>query len=75
MTAELLPDFLNYSAAHVAQLDDGQWLAAPACPARQVYWCVCCQRPILVDGDGLYIHDSGVKHPIVQFFNPEEIPQ
>lgn len=75
MTAELLPDFLNYRTAHVAQLANGKWLAVEASPARQVYWCVCCQRPILVDGDGLYLHDSGVTHPMTSFFNDEEKPQ
>lgn len=75
MTAELLPDFLNYRTAHVAQIDSGKWLAVEASPARQVYWCVCCQRPILVDAEGLYMHDSGVTHPLTSFFNDEEKPQ
>lgn len=75
MTAELLPDFLNYRTAHVAQIDSGKWLAVEASPARQVYWCVCCQRPILVDAEGLYMHDSGVTHPLTSFFNDEDIPQ
>jgi len=75
VTAELLPDFLNHRTAHVAQFANGKWLAVEASPARQVYWCVCCQRPILVDAEGLYMHDSGVTHPLTSFFNDEEKPQ
>lgn len=75
MTAELLPDLLDATAAHIAQRADGTWLAIQATEDRQAYWCVACRRPILANHDNLYLHDENVRHPMSMLFTDEDAPQ
>lgn len=74
MTAIALPD-LRHQAAHVSLRDDGKWLAIGSGTPAQVYWCVCCCRPILANADGLFLHDDHIRHPINMLFNDEGNPQ